>query len=231
MTVPELTYYRTGGGAFFGIGAGVALFLRRYGGVSGWRRPGRSPWAGGGPWDGGQAMAVRRDPSTGLPGHGANHEWKEPFTFAGSRIPRRRGDPHFVQPMKIEKHRIVTDKLGYAKGQRPAVDCILCAVTRKDPRVDDLTVFQAEGFFITLNLFPYNPGHLMVVPEKHYEHLRELSNEETLRMHRLQVFSMEVLDQLYQPGGYNLGYNLGQASGASISHLHLQIVPAPHSHR
>lgn len=127
--------------------------------------------------------------------------------------------------MKIEKHHIVSNKLAYAKGKRPPVDCILCAVARKDPRVDNLVVHQQGGYFVTLNLYPYNPGHLMLVPEKHYEDLRELSDDEALEMHRLQLFTLRVLDGVYHPGGYNLGYNLGRASGASIPHLHLQIVP------
>ncbi len=127
--------------------------------------------------------------------------------------------------MKIEKHRIVKNKLDYVKGKKPPVDCILCAVVNKDARVEKLMVFQHGGYFVTLNLYPYNPGHLMVVPKKHYEDVRELSAGEALDIHHLQVLSLLVLDRLYQPGGYNIGYNLGKASGASISHLHLQIVP------
>ncbi len=127
--------------------------------------------------------------------------------------------------MIIEKNNIVRNKLAYAKGARPPVDCILCAVAREDPLVDNLVVYKQEGYFVTLNLFPYNPGHLMVVPEKHYEDVRELSDREALEIHRLQGVSLRVLDDAYRPGGYNMGYNLGRASGASIPHLHLQIVP------
>jgi ATP adenylyltransferase len=127
--------------------------------------------------------------------------------------------------MKIEKHRIVTNKLGYARGARPPVDCILCAVAGNNPKVDNLVVFQEGGYFVTLNLYPYNPGHVMIVPVKHYEDVRELSDAEALEMHRLQVFTLHVLDREYHPGGYNVGYNLGRSSGASIPHLHLQIVP------
>ncbi len=127
--------------------------------------------------------------------------------------------------MKIEKHRIIRNKLDYARGKRPQVDCILCAVARKDPRVDNLVVHRDGGTFVTLNLYPYNPGHVMVVPEKHIEDVREFSPEEALAMHRMQVLSLQVLDEVCAPSGYNVGYNLGDASGASIPHLHLQIVP------
>ena len=111
--------------------------------------------------------------------------------------------------MKIDKLNFVPGKLGYVRGERPAVPCILCAVAERDPRVEDLVVFRRNGYFVTLNLYPYNPGHLMVVPERH----------------RLQMLTLRVLDEEYRPSGYNLGWNIGKASGASIDHLHLQIVP------
>lgn len=127
--------------------------------------------------------------------------------------------------MKLEKHNIVRNKLAYSRGERPDVACILCAVAANDPRVDNLVVYRRQGYFVTLNLYPYNPGHLMVAPERHCEDIREFSDADTLEIHRLQVLSMDVLDRTYNPSGYNVGYNLGQASGASISHIHLQIVP------
>ena len=143
---------------------------------------------------------------------GANHP-------AGPRIFESADD------MKIEKHNIVRGKLGYAKGARPDVDCILCGVARGDPKVDNLIVYRERGYFTTLNLYPYNPGHLMVAPERHMEHIREFSDEDTLEMHRMQVLSINVLERVYGPSGFNVGYNLGDGSGASIPHLHLQIVP------
>ena len=129
------------------------------------------------------------------------------------------------EAMIIPKHRVVRNKLDYAKGKRPPVDCILCAVARNDPKVDNLVVFQRGGYLITLNLYPYNPGHLMIAPEKHYEDVREFSPGEVMEMHQLQVLTLDVLEKVYQPGGFNVGYNLGKWSGASISHVHLQIVP------
>jgi len=127
--------------------------------------------------------------------------------------------------VKLEKHNIVANKLDYAKGKRPPVDCILCAVARDDPRVDNLLVYRHDAWFITLNLYPYNPGHLMVVPYAHHTDVRQLSEPEVLELHRLQVLALQVLEREYRPGGFNVGYNLGPASGASIDHIHLQIVP------
>lgn len=133
--------------------------------------------------------------------------------------------PFWTFPVKLEKHRIVANKMGYSRGARPAVDCILCAVARNDPAVANLTLFRCPGHFVTLNLYPYNPGHLMIVPDAHYLDVRELSDAEVLATHRLQTLALRVLDKVYRPGGYNVGYNLGQSSGASIPHIHLQIVP------
>ena len=127
--------------------------------------------------------------------------------------------------MKLEKHNIVANKLDYARGKRPAVDCILCAVTANDPKVDNLVVYRHRGWYVTLNLYPYNPGHLMVVPRAHHTDIRQLNEAEVLELHHLQNLCLRVLDETYRPGGYNIGYNIGPTSGASIDHLHLQIVP------
>ena len=127
--------------------------------------------------------------------------------------------------MKIEKHNIVRNKLSYSKGERPDVDCILCGVASGDPRVDNLLVHREGGYFVTMNLYPYNPGHVMVVPERHIEDIREFNDADTMEMHRMQVLSIGVLERVYRPSGFNVGYNLGDGSGASIHHLHLQIVP------
>lgn len=127
--------------------------------------------------------------------------------------------------MKLEKHNIVKGKQNYARGERPAVECILCAVAEDDPRVENLRVFRHGDWFVTLNLYPYNPGHVMIVPRAHYVDIRELQDAEALELHRLQLLTLRVLDRLYTPAGYNIGYNLGHGAGASIEHLHLQIVP------
>jgi len=127
--------------------------------------------------------------------------------------------------MKREKHNIIPDKMAYARGARPPVDCILCAVAADDPRVERLVVFRHTRFYVTLNLYPYNPGHVMVVPLRHVEDVRQLDGDEQRDLHLLQHLALNVLEREYNPGGFNVGYNLGRASGASIPHLHLQIVP------
>lgn len=125
----------------------------------------------------------------------------------------------------MKKHLFIPSKIDYVRGKRPDVDCILCAILAHDKRVVDSIVFQTDLMTITLNLYPYNPGHLMIFPNRHIEYLTELSQEEVLEMHRLTILAVYILKEVYHPQGFNIGYNLGESSGASIKHLHRHIVP------
>lgn len=119
----------------------------------------------------------------------------------------------------------VPSKRHYVRGQRPKVDCILCALRRKDPAVESLILAADKQVFITLNLFPYNPGHLMIVPNRHLTDPRQYTASESKAIERWTTRLLDALDDLYQPMGYNIGYNIGASSGASIEHIHLHIVP------
>lgn len=118
-----------------------------------------------------------------------------------------------------------TEKIKYVKGSKPDVECILCAINRHDPRVQDLTVYSNDLITVALNLYPFNPGHLMIFPKRHVCGPGELTSDEAAEMHRLLVLSISIIDSEFAPSGYNTGYNLGQGSGASIPHLHLHVVP------
>lgn len=124
-----------------------------------------------------------------------------------------------------QRHLFVPNKMAYVTGNRPKVDCILCSVIRGDDMVDRLEVFRDDLFIITVNLYPYNPGHVMVVPLRHICDPRELTEEEAARFFQLQSRCLDVIESLYHPHGFNVGYNLGPFGGASLEHLHLHIVP------
>jgi len=107
--------------------------------------------------------------------------------------------------------------------------CILCNIARSSSAERDLTVFSDDLFIVTLNLYPYNPGHLLIFPKKHIEDIRHYGKQELIRLNELTNYFLNVLDQTHKPCGYNIGYNMGLEAGASIKHLHLHIIPRyPH---
>ena len=126
----------------------------------------------------------------------------------------------------FEKWLRALGKLDYVQGKaRPNVDCILCSVRDNDERVVSLKVYQDTLIFISLNLYPYNPGHLMIVPNRHVQRFSDLTKEELIHLSRTIQGVQLLIDELYAPKGYNIGINQGKEAGASIEHLHIHLVP------
>ena len=116
-------------------------------------------------------------------------------------------------------------KLDYVQGKaKPDVDCILCAIRDNDERVVSLKFYEDDLCFITLNLYPYNPAHMMIVPNRHILDFLELTKKEIIHIFRIVQGLQMLLNDLYSPKGYNIGFNQGMA-GASIPHLHCHLVP------
>jgi ATP adenylyltransferase len=88
-----------------------------------------------------------------------------------------------------------------------------------------LKIYEDDVNFISLNLYPYNPGHMMIIPNRHVTSFLELTKEEIVHMNRTIQGVQLLLDDLYSPIGYNIGINQGLVAGASIKHLHIHIVP------
>jgi ATP adenylyltransferase len=79
---------------------------------------------------------------------------------------------------------------------------------------------------VLLNKFPYASGHVMVAPYRHVGTLGDLTDDEALELHRLAREALEALAGVYQPQGYNLGWNLGRVAGAGVvDHVHEHVVP------
>lgn len=127
--------------------------------------------------------------------------------------------------MVFDKHLFNKNKIKYIKGGKPDVKCILCAISSRSPDVTVLEVFRTEKFIVSVNLYPFNPGHLMLFPVRHMEDLSDLTSEEILEMHKLTVKAVSILKEEYNPSGFNIGSNLGHGSGASIAHIHQHIIP------
>ncbi len=122
-------------------------------------------------------------------------------------------------------HLFNMDKIHYVKGNKPKVECILCAIRDNHPEVTDLSIYRDDWFIVAMNLYPFNSGHLMIFPARHIQTPGELSEDEALRLHHLTVKAIKILNDEFAPSGFNAGYNIGKGSGASIPHLHLHIVP------
>ena len=105
-------------------------------------------------------------------------------------------------------------------------ECIFCVKPAADDDEANLIVHRGERCFVILNLFPYTNGHLMIAPYDHLPALQELDAETTAEMMALTQRAMVVLDEKYDPHGYNVGVNQGRVAGAGYEgHIHLHVVP------
>ena len=106
----------------------------------------------------------------------------------------------------------------------PATVCIFCDAHAG--RNIDLVLFRVDECYVILNLYPYNNGHLMVVPNRHVSTLQSLTAPELTELMQLSRLSEMVLTEAYRPHGINVGINIGKAAGAGIeNHLHIHLVP------
>jgi len=104
--------------------------------------------------------------------------------------------------------------------------CIFCDKPKEDKDRENLIVFRGQTMFIIMNRYPYNNGHLMIVPYRHTCDLASLSRDEQIESFDLLAASKTVLAEVMRPHGYNIGMNLGRVAGAGIAdHLHYHIVP------
>lgn len=106
--------------------------------------------------------------------------------------------------------------------------CIFCRALRAPRRQDpkNLVLYRSRFGFIILNLYPYNSGHLMVVPKRHVATLEKLNRAERLDFLKLHDLALQILRKALRPQGFNLGLNLSRSGGAGVlNHLHLHIVP------
>jgi ATP adenylyltransferase len=116
-------------------------------------------------------------------------------------------------------------RLAYITGERTSAGCVFCAAAA-DAGAASLIVFRGATCFVILNLFPYNNGHLMVIPNRHIATLAEATREERAELIELVTVAERALTEVFRPQGLNMGINLGRPAGAGIlDHVHMHVVP------
>jgi ATP adenylyltransferase len=88
-----------------------------------------------------------------------------------------------------------------------------------------LIVHRSPLSYLMLNRYPYNPGHLLAIPFREIADIEELDPAERADLFDTVIFAKRLLRATIKPDAFNLGFNLGAASGGSIAHLHGHIVP------
>lgn len=105
-------------------------------------------------------------------------------------------------------------------------ECIFCIKPAEDKDRENLILYRGKNVYTIMNLYPYNNGHLMVVPYQHVEDLDDLPGDFLFELIIITKRAEAILKQVFSAQGFNIGFNLGKAAGAGIDeHLHIHIVP------
>ena len=115
----------------------------------------------------------------------------------------------------------------YIQGEKPA-GCVFCQIASAPPDQDaeNLVVWRGQHVFLVFNKYPYNPGHVMVVPYEHAASLEALPVAVLTEIMLLANRATTALRAISSPEGFNLGVNIGKPAGAGIaSHVHMHVVP------
>lgn len=135
------------------------------------------------------------------------------------------GDPDGLQRLWTPHRAVYLGGESKPTGDGPEA-CPFCAAAAADDDAAHLVVWRGERVFALLNLYPYNSGHLMVLPYRHVGDYTALDAAETTELALATQEAMRVLRAVYHAQGFNLGVNQGVAAGAGIAaHLHQHVVP------
>ena len=117
------------------------------------------------------------------------------------------------------------DRLKYVRKLIHADGCVFCTASKKIS-FESLCVYQSKHSMVVINKYPYNSGHVLILPLKHKGEVFELSEVEFADLHLTLRLAMKAVTETYQPGGVNVGLNQGQIAGAGIpDHLHYHVIP------
>jgi ATP adenylyltransferase len=117
-------------------------------------------------------------------------------------------------------------RMTYIEKHKDEEGCVFCDAQDRPDGPENLIVYRGRRAYVILNRFPYTSGHLMIVSYVHRPTLEELDPETRAELMELATQAIEVLRSVYQPEGFNIGINIGDAAGAGITeHVHLHVVP------
>jgi ATP adenylyltransferase len=111
-----------------------------------------------------------------------------------------------------------------SKDEPEDAGCVFCRIQRGEE--SERVLARSDLGYVVLNMFPYSPGHILVIPNRHVGDVEDLDDEESLDLQRLMRRSVRALREEYAPHGFNIGTNLGRVAGAGVpDHLHWHVVP------
>lgn len=119
-------------------------------------------------------------------------------------------------------------RMEFIRGAKSSKDsCIFCELAASgDIDSEKLVLHRGKSSYVLMNRYPYNTGHLLVIPFSHTGTLSSLSSDEHAEIMRLTSASVEILQKVLGAEGFNCGFNLGRSAGAGIAdHLHMHVVP------
>ena len=116
-------------------------------------------------------------------------------------------------------------RIEYIQMEKPE-GCILCDKPKQNNDALNYILYRGDENFVIMNSYPYNPGHLMVAPYRHIAKLEGLTDGERNEHFEIVGRGIQLLKQVLNPDGFNIGINIGRAAGAGIDdHIHTHIVP------
>ncbi|MGQ9516070.1 MAG: HIT family protein [Anaerolineae bacterium] len=117
-------------------------------------------------------------------------------------------------------------RMAYLTNEEKPEGCVFCRKLAEQNDAQNLLVHRGRHAAIIMNLYPYNTGHLMVIPYSHASSTEELDRDTLTEMMELVNLGMRILRRTLRPDGFNVGINIGRSAGAGIAeHVHIHIVP------
>jgi ATP adenylyltransferase len=118
------------------------------------------------------------------------------------------------------------DRFKYVRKLVKTEGCVFCSASVKNGSLESLCVTKTKFSMIVVNKYPYNSGHILILPLRHCGSLLDLASDEYYDLQNMLRHGVKAVQELYNPGGFNLGMNHGSVAGAGIpEHLHYHLVP------